>query len=95
MKQTLFIVGAFAAGLVFAGAAGAQPAGGGMAAVRQACAADITKFCPDAKPGPGGGMRECMMTHHADFSSDCQAALAQMRAARQQSQAPAATNAPQ
>lgn len=102
MKHSLLTAAALVAGLALAGLASAQPpAGGGnggghgaMAAVRQACAADVQKFCPDAKPGPNGGMRECMMTHHADFSQPCQDALAQMRAARQQ-QGGGASPAPQ
>jgi hypothetical protein len=97
MKLSMFTAAALAAGLAFAGAVSAQPpageggGGGGhghgaMAAVRQACMADIQKACPDAKPGPGGGMRECIVGHHTEFSQPCQDAIAQMRAARQQQQ---------
>jgi hypothetical protein len=75
MKPVL-AVAALTAGIVFAGAALAQPAGGG---VRQACAADMQKFCADAKPGPGGGMRECMRSHFQDLSDVCKAAITQMR----------------
>jgi hypothetical protein len=97
MKLSMFTAAALAAGLAFAGAVSAQPpagdgggGGGGhgghgpMAAVRQVCMADIQKACPDAKPGPGGGVRECIVAHHTEFSQPCQDAIAQMRAARQQ-----------
>lgn len=71
------------ASLAIAGAAVAQqPAGRGM--VRQACAADIQKLCPDAKPGPGGALRECIVSHQDQLSEGCKSALAQMRAARMQ-----------
>ncbi len=45
-----------------------------------ACMADIQKACPSAKPGPGGGMRECARDHFKEFSQPCQTALMQMRA---------------
>jgi hypothetical protein len=89
MKPSILIAGALAFGL--ASAAIAQPPadsgggqGGGRAAMRQACGADIQKYCPDAKPGPGGGLRDCVMKNHDSFSDSCKAALAQMRSARQQ-----------
>ena len=95
MKPSILIAGALAFGLASAAIAqppadsGAGPGpgggpGGGRAAMRQACGADIQKYCPDAKPGPGGGMRDCIMKNHDSFSDSCKAALAQMRAARQQ-----------
>jgi hypothetical protein len=61
--------------------------------IRQACAADFQKFCPDAKPGPGGGMRECIVGHQADFSDGCKSAIAQMRAAMQARQGGGASSA--
>jgi hypothetical protein len=85
MKPFVQIAVVGALGFALAGAALAQPAqpqGRGM--VRQACAADIQKLCPDAKPGPGGGMRECIMSHQSELSDGCKTALAQMRAARMQ-----------
>jgi hypothetical protein len=85
MKHPVLIAGALALGLIVAGAASAQPQGGGAGAgVRQACAADFQKFCPDAKPGKGGGLRECVVAHHDNFSDACKSAIASMRAARQQ-----------
>ena len=75
MKPSILIAGALAFGL--ASAAIAQPPadngsgaghGGGRGAIRQACGADIQKYCPDAKPGPGGGMRDCIMKNHDSFS---------------------------
>jgi hypothetical protein len=103
MKSSILIAGAAAFGLALASAAIAQPpadsgqghGGGARAAVRQACMADIQKFCPDAKPGPGGGMRECMMKNHDSFSDPCKAAIDQMRASHQQHQDNGASPAPQ
>jgi hypothetical protein len=97
MKPSILIAAALAFGL--AAAAFAQPPadsstgsgpGGGRGAIRQACGADIQKYCPDARPGPGGGMRDCIMKNHDSFSDSCKAALAQMRAQRQQSGAQSA-----
>jgi multidrug efflux system membrane fusion protein len=59
--------------------AGAAP-GGGRGMVRAACAADFAKLCPNAQPGPGGGMRECVQAHRDELSSACKAAIEQLRA---------------
>ena len=86
------LIAATLAVALFAGAASAQPGGGG-GAVRQACMADFQKACPDAKPGPGGGMRECAKAHFTEFSQPCQSALQAMRARMQaQKDAGAASN---
>jgi hypothetical protein len=69
---------------LLAGAAIAQPADNGGGGVRQACAADLQKLCPDAKPGPGGGMRECVKAHFSELSKPCQGAIMSMRARMQQ-----------
>jgi hypothetical protein len=93
MTRSLIAASALALFVSIAGAAGAQPPEGGAnsggngghggGAVRQACMADMQKICPDAKPGPGGGMRECMRAHYADLSDGCKAAIEQMRAQHQ------------
>jgi len=89
MKHRLFAA-AFAGALAVASIAAAQPAGGdgggggGRGLVRQACAADIQKACPDAKPGPGGGMRECIQGHWDQLSDGCKAAITKMRAEHQE-----------
>ena len=90
MKIRFLASAALALSLVVAGAASAQPD------VRTACAADFQKACPDAKPGPGGGLRECVIAHQAEFSDGCKAALAAMMAARQNGGGapPPATTAP-
>ena len=65
--------------LLSAGVAAAQGQGQGnpaMAAVRQACAADMQKLCPD-KTGPD--RRQCMMDHSADLSDGCKSAIADMQ----------------
>jgi hypothetical protein len=90
MKTLSLIAAAAALGLV-AGLAAAQPpsgdsnsagGGGGRAMIRRACAADFQKFCPGARPGPGGAIRQCILTHESDFSDGCKGAIAQMRAMR-------------
>jgi hypothetical protein len=86
------LIAATLAAALFAGAAFAQPAGGN-GSVRQACTADFQKACPDAKPGPGGGMRECAKAHFKEFSQPCQSALIAMRARMQAARTPA-TNSP-
>ncbi len=67
--------------LLAVGAASAQGGGQGnpmMAKMREACGADIAKFCPD-KTGPD--RRQCVMDNHDKFSDTCKAALAEMRKA--------------
>ena len=50
---------------------------GGHGAVRQACAEDIKKFCPQGgKPGP------CLKAHVAELSEQCKAARAARKAER-------------
>jgi len=75
--------------LLSAGVAAAQSGQGqgnpAMAAVRQACAADVQKLCPD-KTGPD--RRQCMMDHSADLSDGCKSAMAAMRE-QMQAQKPA------
>jgi hypothetical protein len=77
-------VAAAGLGLAAAGAAAAQdqpPQGGGRAAVRQACAADIQALCPGIQPG-GGRLRECMRQNAAKLSDGCREALKSARGAR-------------
>ena len=75
--------------LLSAGVAAAQSGQGqgnpAMAAVRQACAADMQKLCPD-KTGPD--RRQCMMDHSADLSDGCKSAMATIRE-QMQAQKPA------
>jgi hypothetical protein len=59
--------------------------------VRQACQADVEKFCADVKPG-GGRIKECMMQHRDELSQGCRDALGAARAHRQ---AAPKSNAPQ
>ena len=87
MKHHVLTAGALALGLAIAGAAIAQPpggGGGGNGAVRQTCMPDFQKFCPDARPGLGGGIRDCIKAHLTDFSTACQSAIAARRAQMQQ-----------
>ena len=78
MKQPLFVA-ALAGSLALASAAFAQPG----ANARAACQADLQKLCPDAKPGPGGTLRACVLSNWVRLSDPCKAAITQMRAARQ------------
>jgi hypothetical protein len=84
LQHRLFAA-ALAAGLALASVAAAQPQGGDVA---QLCKADIQKLCPDAKMGPGGGMRECVTSHFAQLSQPCQDAIKKMRAAHQDASKP-------
>jgi hypothetical protein len=68
--------------LFAAGAAAAQPVDD--SGVRQACAADFQKACPDAKPG-NGALKACAKAHFMSFSHPCKTALRAMRARMQQS----------
>ena len=47
---------------------------------RQACQADIDRFCKDAQPG--GGFRACLGAHAAELSADCRAQLESAGAGR-------------
>jgi hypothetical protein len=73
---------ALAITLLAAGAAAADPAGGGD--VRQVCAADFQKACPDAKPG-NGALKACAKAHFMSFSKPCKDALKAMRSRMSQS----------
>ncbi len=75
-----------------ASAAFAQPAGAGRGALRQACGADVQKFCPNMQPGPD--IRACIRKNFASLSDPCKSALQQMRAQRQQQQSQGGGAAP-
>jgi len=74
-------LGAILAAVVAAAPSFAQPPAGG-GGVRAACAADISKLCPDAQPG-NGSIRQCIASHSDQLSDGCKSALAAARAARQ------------
>ena len=82
--------------LMIFGSAQAQdtaPAGGGHGhghgAVRQACSADIAKFCSDVHAG-GGRVMQCFKAHKEDLSDGCKSALIEMRAEHRAAKADAA-----
>jgi len=83
MKHSFLSAAAALASLALVGAAAAQPAGAD--AVRQACAADFQKLCPDAKPGDGS-LRACARAHFTEFTGACRQAMLQMRQAMQSGQ---------
>jgi hypothetical protein len=53
-------------------------------AARQACAADMTRLCPDAAT-PGSHPMQCLRQHASDISAPCAQALQAMRDAHNQS----------
>ncbi len=92
MKSQLIALAA-AALLVAAGVSQAQDAnpsstpaasgGGGASGVREACAADFAKVCPNITDRPA--LRQCVTDHFADLSDGCKAAISAMRSQMQQS----------
>ena len=50
--------------------------------IRAACSADVKKLCDGVQPG-GGRFLQCMRSHQTEISSDCQAALANAKTAKQ------------
>ncbi len=57
--------------------------------VREACAADIAKFCQDVHAG-GGRVMECFKAHKEDLSEGCKSALMERRAEHRAAKADAA-----
>ena len=51
---------------------------GDFAKVREACHADVERFCKDAEPGHGH-VRECLRAHEAELSDGCKAAIKEAR----------------
>jgi hypothetical protein len=68
---------------LFATAAAAQTPMS-LVQVHHICTQDFQRLCPQAHPGPGGGLHECIVAHKAEFSQPCQSAMQQFRAARLQ-----------
>jgi hypothetical protein len=79
-----FIAGlaAIAAAAIAATPSLAQSPEGPGGGVRAACAADLSKLCPDAQPG-NGSIRQCITAHRDELSDGCKAALAAAMARRQ------------
>ena len=46
--------------------------------MREACKADVEKFCKDAK-GDRDAMRKCMQDHEKDLSDECKKAREEMK----------------
>ena len=68
-----------------AGAAAAQTASP-MPKLRQACAADFQKLCPDVTPGHGA-VAQCVRAHVKELSPDCKSALMARREAMRERKA--------
>lgn len=73
-------------------AAAAQTPPAPMPKLRQACAADVQKLCPDMTPGHGA-LAQCVRGHVQELSPDCKSALMARRAAMRERKA-AMANAP-
>ncbi len=57
-----------------------------MAQLRQVCAADFQKLCPDATPGHGA-IAQCVKGHIQELSPDCKSALMARREAMRERKA--------
>lgn len=71
---------------------GAQARGAGQR-VRQACADELARFCPDA--GPGSGLMRCLRPHESELSEACRAALPQRGGGRGRGSEPPPPPAPE
>ena len=92
MTKTALVSGLCVTALLAYSASAQQPPSGAMAGpppgadkVHEACAAEMTKFCSDVKPG-GGHIMHCLGKHKDDLSDGCKQALAAAKAAHQQPQ---------
>ena len=83
MKPWIAGLAALTLSAALAGAATAQPGGGGNGVVRKACQADIEQFCGGTEPG-GGRLGQCLREHEDRVSPPCKSALTDMRARRRQ-----------
>ena len=83
MKPWIAGLTALALSVALAGAAAAQPGGGGNPLVRKACQADIEQFCGSTEPG-GGRLGQCLREHEDRLSEACKTAITDMRARRRQ-----------
>jgi hypothetical protein len=77
MTPSRLSAAALALALLAGAAAADQPTS--AAAVREICAADFQKACPDAKPG-GGALKACAKKHFMSFAYPCRHALKALRA---------------
>jgi hypothetical protein len=68
---------AFSAVVLMSSAVLAQPKSHTNSGVREACAADIAKHCPNAAPGQA--TMQCVMLSRDKMSDGCKAAMAAMR----------------
>ena len=84
MKSQVTTLAAALALTLFAGAALAADPDATMSRVRDVCAGDIQKFCPNVEPG-GGRLRGCIRHHWFSLSKDCKSALLDMRRRHQSS----------
>lgn len=86
MKTAFLAALALALAASLAGAASAADAGGGKAAMRAACQADLTKLCPGVQPG-GGRIKQCLKTHKDELSASCKSAIAERMAEKRAAKA--------
>ena len=83
MKPWIAGLTALTLSAALAGAAVAQPGGGGNPLVRKACQADIEQFCGGTEPG-GGRLGQCLREHEDRLSEACKSAITDMRTRRRQ-----------
>ncbi len=69
-----------------AGAAAAQTPPAPMPKLREVCAADVQKLCPDVTPGHGA-VAQCVRGHVQELSPDCKSALMARREAMRERRA--------
>jgi hypothetical protein len=84
--MTFLRTAAALAACLAAGAAAAQTPTAPMAQLRQVCAADFQKLCPDAVPGHGA-IAQCVKGHVQELSPDCKSALMARREAMRERKA--------
>jgi len=95
MTRPRLTVAALAISLLVAGAAAAQVAtAADSEEVRQVCASDFQKVCPNATPG-NGSLKACAKAHFMSFSRPCKTTLRAVKARMSQNKSQTATNSAQ
>ena len=74
MFRSVLVCATVSLALLSSAALAAEP----DAELRQACEADVQKFCPDVQPG-GGAIAKCMRQHAFSLSRQCRTAAAHRR----------------
>jgi len=80
----------FAASVLIMSLAAGSAAAADVAALRDACKADVESLCPGVQPG-GGRIKECLKANKDKVSQGCKTAIAAAMRARQDAKS---SNAP-